>query len=103
VTVYVVDGRVEGVRTSAIVTCPSNTYVDWIYRPAARSGDDAVSVTDTWDKDYGDGRLGHGTGTVRARVDDDALNGTIRMIQRIASADRTYTCDSGAVAFSAQR
>jgi hypothetical protein len=101
VTVYV-DGGVKAVRTSTIVTCPTNTYVDWVYRHASQSGD-AMSVTDTWEKHYDDGRRGHGTSTIRARVDGDTVNGTVRMIQRIASADGVYTCDSGPVAFSAQR
>jgi hypothetical protein len=95
VTVYVVDDRVEAVRTSAVVTCPANTYVDWINRPT----NDDLSSVDTCDKHYDDGRGGHGTSTIRAHVDGHALNGTVRMVQRIG-AD---TCDSGVVRFAAQR
>jgi hypothetical protein len=102
VTVYVVDGRPRGFRTSAIVTCPANRYVQWLPDTASRAQDGTLTVSDTWTKDYGDGRIGHGTSTLRARAGDEVADGTIRMVQRIAGDGQRYVCDSGTVTFSAR-
>jgi hypothetical protein len=94
VTVYVVDGRPGRIRTSAIVTCPSNRYVQWINGP--------LPVRESWTRDYGNGWVGQGTSTLRLRSEDDAVSGTLGSIQRIAGPGRPYRCDSGSVSFSAR-
>jgi hypothetical protein len=95
VTVYVIEGRPNGIRTSAVVTCPTKTYVQWMPGP--------LTVRKTSTRDYGGGWIGHGTTTVSSRVEDDSVTGTLQSIQNISGPGPPVLCDSGSVTFTAQR
>jgi hypothetical protein len=63
--------------------------------------DHTLTAGETWTNDYGNGWVGHGETTLRARVDDDRATGTVTMVQRISGPGAPYACESGRVAFSA--
>jgi hypothetical protein len=109
ITIRLDDGRPGVFSTTLVGTCPRGRQWPrrWIQRDDPREpfrfDDHRLTVTHRSLEDNGHGWTGHVTLRLTARIEDDAVTGTMTLVERSTHPDATadYVCESGPVSFSA--